>query len=103
MLGGAGWFSPSWRPAPGLVRSLYEACRDGDYAAALPLQRRASSLGQLVNDRSPAASLKAALELMGRPVGGVRLPLPSLDEHDKEALQAGLEDLGILSGEPHGW
>lgn len=103
VLGGHGCFSPSLQIAPGLVRALYDACRAGDYAAALPLQRRASTLWQLLNSGSPAASLKVALELMGRPVGGVRLPLPTLGDHERTILRDGLEELGILSDEPHGW
>lgn len=103
VLGGHGCFSPSLQIAPGLVRALYEACRSGDWAAALPLQRKTSTLWQLLNDGSPATSLKVALELMGRPVGEVRLPLAPLDEPRRAALRAGLEDLGVLSGEPLGW
>lgn len=102
-VGGAGCFSPSAAIAPGLVRSLYEACRDGDVAAARPLQYRASALWHLLRETGYPASVKAAMAIFGRPVGGVRLPLLDLDAAATERLRHGLADLGLLDTEPHGW
>lgn len=101
-LGGVGCFSPSLQLAPGLVRALCEACADGDFARALPLQRRASALWHLVKDGYPA-SIKEALGILGRPVGSVRGPLSGLSDGTAAALREGLDTLGVLSGEPHGW
>lgn len=102
VLGAHGCFSPSLQIAPGLVRSLYEHCAAGDYGGALPLQQRASALWQLMRS-SHAAGMKAALELLGRPVGGVRLPMLPLGEAGRTKLAHGLEALGVLGGEPEGW
>lgn len=102
VLGGAGCFSPSLQLAPCLVRALYEASRDGDLAAALPLQRRASALWHLLKDGYPA-SVKAALGIMGRAVGGVRSPLSDIGPATAAALEEGLGALGVLSDEPQGW
>jgi dihydrodipicolinate synthase/N-acetylneuraminate lyase len=102
-VGGAGCFSPAAAIAPGLVMSLYQACRDGDLDRARPLQYRASALWHLLRETGYPASVKAALAIFGRPVGGVRLPLLDLEPAATERLAAGLAELGLLDSEPHGW
>lgn len=102
-VGGAGCFSPSAAIAPGLVRRLYEACRDGDLDAARPLQYQASALWHLLRETGYPASVKAAMALFGRPAGGVRLPLLDLDPAATERLRQGLTELGLFDSEPHGW
>ena len=102
-VGGAGCFSPSAAIAPRLVRNLYEACHDGDFELARPLQYRASALWHLLRETGYPASVKAAMAMFGRPAGGVRLPLLDLDEQAAGRLRRGLADLGLLDTEPHGW
>jgi len=102
-VGGAGCFSPSAALAPGLILSLYEACRAGDTARARPLQYRVSALWHLLRETGYPASVKAAMALFGRPAGGVRLPLLDLDDHQVARLRRGLADLDLLDTEPHGW
>jgi 4-hydroxy-tetrahydrodipicolinate synthase len=102
-VGGTGCFSPSAAIAPGLVMSLYEACRDGDIARARPLQHRASALWHLLRETGYPASVKAAMAIFGRPAGGVRLPLLPLDPAAVSRLSRGLADLDLLDSEPHGW
>jgi 4-hydroxy-tetrahydrodipicolinate synthase len=43
-----------------------------------------------------AASVKAALGLLGRDVGGPRLPLVALDEAELSTIRAALESHGLL-------
>lgn len=102
-VGGAGCFSPSAAIAPGLVRSLYEACRDGDLDRARPLQYQMSALWHLLRETGYPASVKAAMAMFGRPAGGVRLPLLDPDEQAADRLRRGLADLCLLDTEPHGW
>jgi dihydrodipicolinate synthase/N-acetylneuraminate lyase len=102
-VGGTGCFSPAAAIAPGLVTSLYEACRDGDPGRARPLQYRASALWHLLRETGYPASVKAAMAIFGRPAGGVRLPLLDLDPAAAERLGQGLAELGLLDSEPHGW
>ena len=102
-VGGAGCFSPSAAIAPRLVRALYRACRDGDIAAARPLQHRASGLWHLLRETGYPASVKAAMAIFGRPAGGVRLPLLDLDAAATRRLRDGMAGLGLLDSEPHGW
>ncbi|WP_028923882.1 dihydrodipicolinate synthase family protein [Pseudonocardia acaciae] len=101
-VGGAGSFSACGMVAPRLLRSLYQAVSKGDYAAALPLQHRISRLWFLLRPGYPA-TIKAAMEIMGRPVGGARLPILALEPAAKEALRARLAECGVLDEEPYGW
>lgn len=41
--------------------------------------------------------IKAALEMVGRPVGGLRLPLVDADDAERTAIHAVLADLGLLA------
>ncbi len=99
-LGGAGCFSPAACIAPELVLELYNACRVGDLDRARELQYRASALWHLLRDCGYPASVKAALALLGRPVGGVRLPLRNLDSAATDRLAQGLDELGVLRTGP---
>jgi len=40
--------------------------------------------------------VKAALDLLGRPVGGLRLPLLEADEHEREVVRSALAGVGLL-------
>jgi 4-hydroxy-tetrahydrodipicolinate synthase len=98
-LGGAGCFSPASCLAPELVLALYDACAAGDagqLVAARPLQYRASALWHLLRETGYPSSVKAALGLQGRPVGGVRLPLLNLNAATLAQLERGLRELGVL-------
>ena len=43
-----------------------------------------------------SASVKAALEMLGHDVGGLRLPLVALSEDERAQLHAALEAHGLL-------
>jgi dihydrodipicolinate synthase/N-acetylneuraminate lyase len=101
-LGGVGAMSVFGGIAPRLVRSLYDAAERLDMDEARRLQDKASVLWQLMKPEYPAP-IKAGMEIMGRPVGGTRRPMRSLDSEQKAALKRDLEGLDILDTEPHGW
>ncbi len=101
-LGGQGCFSPSLQVAPHLIRRLVDDCLAERYVDALPVQQRMSALWQLLKVGYPA-SVKAALELMGRAVGGVRRPIMNVDTRALAQLRAGLEALDLFATEPVGW
>ncbi|HET6948701.1 MAG TPA: dihydrodipicolinate synthase family protein, partial [bacterium] len=102
VVGGAGSFSACGAIAPGLVRNLYDACARQSYEQAKALQYALSHLWHILSVGYPA-SIKAAMELMGRPAGASRLPIRPLSEESTRRLRAELERLGIIHGEPHGW
>ena len=100
--GGVGSMSVAAGVAPNLVKNLYNACEQGQYERALELQDKASQLWQLFKVGYPAP-IKAAMEIMGRPVGKTRLPIRPVSEEGKRRLREELQALGIIDQEPHGW
>ncbi|MCC7103669.1 MAG: dihydrodipicolinate synthase family protein [Chloroflexi bacterium] len=102
VVGGTGSMSALGGVAPRLVRDLYAACAAGEYERARPLQWKASQLWHLIGVDYPA-TIKAAMEVMGRPVGPTRLPIRPLDETARRRLREQLEMAGVLEQEPRGW
>ncbi|HVA37247.1 MAG TPA: dihydrodipicolinate synthase family protein [Candidatus Dormibacteraeota bacterium] len=102
VLGGAGSFSACGGVAPHLARDLYAATARGDYDEARRLQYTMSGLWTLIKADYPA-TIKAAMEIMGRPVGVTRRPIPQLSADAKKKLEERLGALGILESQPHGW
>jgi 4-hydroxy-tetrahydrodipicolinate synthase len=102
MLGAAGSFSVAGGIAPRMVRELLDAALARDYERALPLQYKFSALWHLLHPSYPAR-FKAAMDIMGRPVGPARQPAPAIDTGEMKALEADLEAMGITESEPHGW
>lgn len=98
-VGGVGAFSSF--VAPRLIKALYEACAAGQYERARSLQYKVSQLRSIVTAGAP--TVKAAMGIMGRPIGKPRKPLQPIDSAGLKRMEAELEKLGILSQEPHGW
>lgn len=101
-VGGAGCFSPSFALAPRLIGALHRACRNGRFAEARPLQYRVSALWNALRRAGYPASVKAAMAMAGRPVGGVRLPMLDPDAASVTRLRSDLAELGLAT-EPQGW
>jgi 4-hydroxy-tetrahydrodipicolinate synthase len=101
-VGGSGCFSACTEVAPRMVRALYEACVAGELATARELQQK---MLRLLNRlmRAYPATIKYAMELMDRPVGETRRPIPALTADEKKATRDDLDALGIFESEPHGW
>jgi 4-hydroxy-tetrahydrodipicolinate synthase len=102
VVGGSGCFSAAGAVAPVLVRRLYDACSARNLDEARELQYEFSRLYQVIQAGYPAA-IKAAMGLMGRPVGGTRRPLPSLTAEETARLAARLDEMPFLEREPRGW
>ena len=102
-MGGVGSMSISGGVAPRLMQKLYDLAAAGKFFEAAPLQDKASHLWQLFKPEYPAA-IKAAMALMGRPVGPVRGPMRSFTEGQINVLRDQLQEMGVLDGsEPAGW
>lgn len=101
--GGTGCYSPIGFIAPRLVRDLVNACAAGDYKKAQPLQAKVSELTSLLAGFYSYSASMATMEIVGRPCGNPRLPIPTLDGEAKKRLESALTKSGILEGEPHGW
>ena len=99
-IGATGMVSSLAAVAPGLVRALYESCRDGKLFEARAAQERMASLRHAMKPGG-APQLKAALRALGRDCGDPRPPLMPVDAADAKALSLALDTL--LADEPRGW
>lgn len=102
VVGGTGSFSACGAIAPTMVYDLWDAITEERWDEARKLQNDISYLIFHFKDYYPS-SLKVAMELMGRPVGPCRLPLPTADEDARARIAGVLKELNILETEPHGW
>ncbi|MFQ5913439.1 MAG: dihydrodipicolinate synthase family protein [Nitrospinota bacterium] len=102
VVGGAGSFSACGAVAPKLIHNLYHACADGDFRRARDFQHKLSRLWSVIKVGYPS-TIKAAMEIMGRPVGDTRKPITPLGEEAKSRLRRQLAEFGILEEEPRGW
>ncbi len=102
-MGGVGSMSIAGSVAPNMMQKLYDLCAAGKYGDASPLQDKASHYWQIFKPEYPSP-IKAAMEMMGRPVGTVRGPMRPLTDAQKTTLRKELEILGAFDGsEPMGW
>lgn len=101
-VGGSGCFSACSEIAPRLVQDLYQACVRADMEKARELQYKVRRLLKLAMHNYPA-TIKYAMELMGRPVGLTRKPIQPLTEDEKGRVKAELTVMGVIETEPRGW
>src|ERR1700720_3107469 len=101
-LGGVGSYSAAGSICPNLCTQLFDSCMTGDWRRARELQYKVSWLWLLFRDQYPS-SLKGGMVMMGRPVGPTRAPLPTATKQRRCHIRSGLERLGILDTDPHGW
>lgn len=102
VVGGAGSFSAAGAVAPTLIRRLFDACSAGDLDEARELQYRFSELYKAIQVGYPAG-IKAAMGLMGRDVGGTRMPIPTFTADEVARLDDRLRKMTFLEAEPRGW
>jgi 4-hydroxy-tetrahydrodipicolinate synthase len=101
-IGGNGCFSACSEVAPRLVQELYQACVRADISKARELQFKVRRLLKVLMHNYPA-TIKYAMELMGRPVGLTRKPILPPTAEEKAWVKTELSALGVFENEPHGW
>ena len=82
--------------APRMVVNIYESYRDGNIAASLAAQRRLNPLRLALALGTQPSAVKAALELLGKPIGPCRSPVGRLSEEKQEKLRLVLRQTGML-------
>jgi 4-hydroxy-tetrahydrodipicolinate synthase len=98
-VGGEGVVSVAANLVPRDVIALLNSYRNGDLAEARRLHLKLFPLCRdLLGIASNPIPVKAALALMGRGNGELRLPLCPLDERGRETLRRSLVRYGILTG-----
>lgn len=88
--------------APNLSTALFQSAQEGDWVRAKELFQDFGRLWGVLYAGFPN-SLKAAMKIMDRPVGPMRLPHEPLSEELTQTLRANIEALGVIDSEPRGW
>lgn len=96
LIGGVGWMAGPACVAPRQSVALYEACRRGDWAGAMALQRPLWALNQAFAKHNLAACIKGGLELQGYPVGAPLRPQAPLTPAGVEEVRSALTAIGAL-------
>lgn len=95
--GGHGCISVTANVAPRLCAQFQESCLAGDYAAALTLQDRLMPLHTALFLEPSPAPTKYALSRLGRIKEDCRLPITTVGEDTRVAVDAALKHAGLLN------
>jgi 4-hydroxy-tetrahydrodipicolinate synthase len=96
-LGAVGVVGTSTHVVAGPTRELIEAFDAGDLTKARELHARLLPIYSGIFRTQGTILVKAALELLGFPVGSVRLPLVEATDAERDQLRADLIAAGVLS------
>lgn len=94
LIGGVGWMAGPACVIPRESVRLYELCRAGNWAEALPLQRQLWRFNELFAQYALAACIKGALQIQGFPVGDPLPPQSPLSEAGRADVARALAGLG---------
>ena len=95
-LGAKGVISVVANVAPRLMVDISHLCLDGKFQEAFQLQLQHTELMDALFVEVNPIPVKAALNLMGRDVGGLRLPLCDISPANLEVLRGAMERSGLL-------
>lgn len=77
--------------------SLFQVAAEGDVEGARRIQRRANALGAIGAIGATPAGLKSAMNLLGRPGGYCRTPIPDLTSDQTARVEKVLDSLDLFS------
>ncbi|MCD8222543.1 MAG: 4-hydroxy-tetrahydrodipicolinate synthase [Clostridiales bacterium] len=95
-LGGIGVISVLSNVAPRQTHTICESFFTGDVAKSAKLQLEAVPLINALFSEVNPIPVKAAMNMMGKEVGPLRLPLTEMEEKNQEKLKAAMQNYGIL-------
>jgi 4-hydroxy-tetrahydrodipicolinate synthase len=95
-LGGIGGVCVHTHVAGPQVKEMVTAYRNGDAARAKEIDEALAPAYELLKVVGNPIAIKAALNMLGHDVGGVRLPLVEATEEESERIRSCLERLGAL-------
>jgi 4-hydroxy-tetrahydrodipicolinate synthase len=96
-LGGTGGIFVFTHLVGARVKELIRRFKDGDPEGAEAIEKELQPVIEALAVTTNPIPLKAALNLLGHEVGGLRLPLVDASEDEVALLRAGLEAAGVLS------
>ncbi|MCC8126952.1 MAG: 4-hydroxy-tetrahydrodipicolinate synthase [Clostridiales bacterium] len=95
-LGGIGVISVLSNVAPRQTHDICESFLNGDAAKSAKMQLEAIPLINALFSEVNPIPVKAAMNMMGKEVGPLRLPLTEMEEKNQEKLRAAMQSYGIL-------
>ncbi len=95
-LGGTGGICVHTHVVGPQVRQLVRRFRAGDVDAARRIDEELRPAIELLRVTTNPIAIKAALNLLGHEVGGLRLPLVEASDEERERIRGCLERLGLL-------
>jgi 4-hydroxy-tetrahydrodipicolinate synthase len=95
-LGGTGGVCVHTHVVGPQVKELIRRFREGDGEAAKRLEEQTAPAIEILRVVTNPIAIKAALNLLGHEVGGLRLPLVEADDAERAAIRGCLERLGLL-------
>jgi 4-hydroxy-tetrahydrodipicolinate synthase len=96
-LGGIGGICVHTHVVGPRVKAMVRAFREGDAETARQIDQELEPVYELLKVQTNPIAIKAALNLLGHDVGGLRLPLVDADEGEIARVRDCLERLGVLS------
>jgi 4-hydroxy-tetrahydrodipicolinate synthase len=99
-LGGVGGVCVHTHVVGPQVKRMVRSFHDGDVDAARQIDEDLEAAYELLKVQVNPIAIKAALNLLGHGVGGLRLPLVEANEGEVTLIRDCLERLGVLSGAP---
>jgi 4-hydroxy-tetrahydrodipicolinate synthase len=95
-LGGVGGICVHTHVVGPQVAEQVRAMQEGDVARAREIDRSLAPVYEILNLAANPIGIKAALRLLGHPVGGHRLPLVDASDEEMTRIRGCLERLGLL-------
>ncbi len=95
-MGGKGVISVLSNVAPRQTHDICQSFFDGDVKKSLKLQLDAVPLIEQLFCQVNPIPVKAAMNLMGKAVGGLRMPLTEMEPEHQKNLAAAMREYGIL-------
>src|ERR671922_271601 len=99
-LGGVGGVCVHTHVVGPQVKEMIRRFRAGDEPGARQIEEELAPAYELLKVQTNPIAIKAALNLLGHEVGGLRLPLVEADEREREGVRDCLERLGVLTPTP---
>jgi 4-hydroxy-tetrahydrodipicolinate synthase len=96
-LGGVGGVCVHTHVVGPQVKELIRLFREGDAEGAKRLEAETATAIEILRVVTNPIAIKAALNLLGHEVGGVRLPLVEADDAQRAQIRGCLERLGLLA------
>jgi 4-hydroxy-tetrahydrodipicolinate synthase len=96
-LGGVGGVCVHTHVVGPQVKRMVRAFREGDLETARRIDDELAPAYELLRVQTNPIAVKAALNLLGHRVGGLRLPLVAANDDEVARIRACLERLGVLS------